>query len=190
MRRVRLALLSVVAAILLAGCGNTRTPSPDTGAIPSPAEFREVRYSSEGVSLRVPANWRVLKGSGTQLATVAIGDGQIAIWRYARTEPLPVTRSQLHAARTALVAQIERRDPTFELTSSRLVIKPSLRAVEIVGQATNQGMKRSVRSLHAYGRGHEVVLDAFAPPEDFARVDMQTFARVTRSLRLLRPEST
>jgi len=190
MRRVRPALLSVVAAVLLAGCGNTRTPPPDTGAIAPPTEFRPLKYSIEGIMLKVPANWRVIPGSGTQLATIAIGDAQIAIWRYERTEPLPVTRSQLHAVRQALVAQIERRDATFELTSSRLVIKPGLLAVEIVGQETNQGEKRSVRSLHAYGRGSEVVVDAFAPPKDFARVDMQTFAPVTRSLRLSRPEST
>ena len=47
-----------------------------------------------------------------------------------------------------------------------------------------------MRSLHAYGHGAEVVVDAFSPPEDFARVDMQTFAAVARSLRLSRPEST
>ena len=41
-----------------------------------------------------------------------------------------------------------------------------------------------MRSLHAYGHGDEVVLDAFAPPKDFARVDEQTFAPVARSLRL------
>ena len=44
-----------------------------------------------------------------------------------------------------------------------------------------------MRSLHAYGRGAEVVLDAFAPPKDFARVDEQTFAPVARSLRLRKP---
>ena len=94
------------------------------------------------------------------------------------------TRSQLHAARQALVAQVERRDPTFELTSSRLVMKRGLRGVELVGQGTNGGQRRAVRSLHAYADGHEVVLDAFAPPKDFARVDEQTFAPVARSLRL------
>jgi len=185
----RLALLSLV-AVLLAGCCNTRTPSPETGLIPAPDAFREVKYSNEGITLKVPANWRVLRGSGSQLATVAIGDGQIAIWRYARTEPLPATRSQLQAARTALIAQIERRDATFELRSSRLVIKPGLKAVEIVGEGTNQGERRIVRSLHAYNRGFEIVVDAFAPPKDFPRVDMQTFARVTRSLRLSPPEAT
>jgi hypothetical protein len=186
---VRPVLLSVLAAIVLAGCGNSRTPAPATGLIPAPKGFREVKYSVDGIRLRVPNNWRAFQEQGTHVATIAIGDGQIALWRYARTEPLPVTRSQLRAAREALVAQVQRRDPTFEITSTRLVMKPGLRGVEIVGQGTNQGQRRSVRSLHAYGHGLEVVLDAFAPPKDFARVDRETFGPVTRSLRLFEPVS-
>jgi hypothetical protein len=186
---VRLALLSIVAAVLLAGCGNSRTPAPDTGFIPAPKVFRDLKYPNAGVSLKVPAGWREVQGTDPQLTTVAIGDAQIAIWRYKRTEPLPETRSQLKAARDALVAWVETRDTTFELTSSRLIVKPGLRAVELVGQGTNHGERRSVRSLHAYGHGYEVVLDAFAPPKDFARVDEQTFAPVGRSLRLNAPKS-
>lgn len=184
---MRLALLSVVAAVVLGGCGNSRTPAPPTSLIPAPNTFRELTYPAAGVALKAPANWREVRGTDPQLATIAVGDAQIALWRYPRTEPLPETRSQLHAAREALVAQIESRDTTFQLTSSRLVIKPGLRAVEIVGQSTNQGQRRSVRSLHAYGRGAEVVVDAFAPPKDFPRVDEETFAPVARSLRLRKP---
>jgi hypothetical protein len=186
---VRPVLLTVATAILLAGCGNTRTPAPSTGVIPAPKGFREVKFAVDGISLHAPTNWRSVKGTGSQLATIAIGDGQIAIWRYARSEPLPETRPQLHAAREALVAQVKRRDPTFELTSSRLVTKRGLRAVELLGEGTNQGRRRAVRSLHAYGRGLEVVVDAFAPPKEFARVDDQTYAPVMRSLRLFRPGS-
>jgi len=185
---VRLALLSLVvaaAAVVLAGCGNDRTPPPDTGRIPPPAGFRDVKYPAEGVTLRAPSNWRQIQGTGDQLATIAIGDAQIAIWRYERSEPLPTNRAQLKAARQALVAQVQSRDPTFELTSSRLVLKPGTRAVELIGEGTNQGEKRSVRSLHVYGRGVEVVLDAFAPPRDFARVDEETFGPVSRSLKLI-----
>lgn len=186
---MRIALLAVLAAAPLAACGNSRTPPPDTGLIAGPRAFRDVKYPAAGISVRAPANWRVIEGTAPQVATIAIGDGLIAIWRYPRTDPLPVTRSQLHATRQALVAQVESRDPTFELTSSRLVLKRGLRAVELVGQGTNQGQRRSVRSLHAYGHGHEVVVDAFAPPKDFARVDEQTFGPVTRSLRLRAPKS-
>jgi nicotinamidase-related amidase len=68
-------------------------------------------------------------------------------------------------------------------------VKPGLRAVVLVGAATNQGQRRRMRSLHAYGRGAEVVVDAFAPPKVFKRVDKQTFGPVSRSLKLRTPRA-
>ena len=189
MPRTLLTLLAG-AAILLAGCGNDRTPVPELGLIPAPREFRDAGFEAQGVQFRAPTNWRVVDGEDPHLATVAIGDAQIGIWRYPRTEPLPETRAQLAAARQALVAQIESRDPTFKLTSTRLVVKPGFRGVEVVGSGTNLAngsIQRSMRSLHAYGHGAEVVMDAFAPPRDFARVDEQTFGPMARSLRLTAP---
>jgi len=179
------------AAVLLAGCGNARTPVPELGLIPAPKDFRDAPFKAQGVQFRAPTNWRIVTGDdATQLATIAIGDAQIGIWRYERTEPVPETRAQLGAARQALVAQIERRDPTFKLTSTRLVLKPGFRGVEVIGvgtNLTNGSIQRSLRSLHAFGHGMEVVMDAFAPPRDFARVDEQTFGPMARSLRLSAP---
>ena len=177
-------LVALAATAVLAGCGNDRTGPPDIGRIPAPAAFRDAKFAREGVFFRAPTNWRVAEGTPPQIATVASGDAQIAVWRYPRSEPLPQTPDQLAAARDALVAQVQSRDATFRLTSSRLVVKPGLLAVELVGSGTNQGLRRRMRSLHAYGEGAEVVVDAFAPPKDFPRVDEQTFARVVRSLRL------
>ena len=187
--RISIALAALAA--LLAGCGNDRTPVPDLSVVPAPKAFREAFFDEQGVRLRAPTNWRVVPGTAPQVATIAIGTAQISIWRYPRTEPLPQTRAQLNAARDALVAQIESRDPTFKLTSTRLVLKPGIRAVEVVGigtNLTNRSVQRSMRSLHAYGRGAEVVVDAFAPPKDFARIDEQTFGPVSRSLKLRAPK--
>lgn len=186
---MRHTLTAIAAAVVLAGCGNDQTSSPDIGGIPAPAAFRDAIFAEQGVVFRAPTNWRIVPGDAPQLATVAVGDAQIGVWRYPRSEPLPETRDQLKAARQALVAQIESRDPTFRLTSSRLVVKPGLRGVELVGSATNQGQRRLLRSLHAYGRGAEVVVDAFAPPKEFPRVDEQTFGPVARSLKLRKPRS-
>ncbi len=191
MRRTLLSLVAA-AAVLLAGCGNDRTPVPELGLIPAPKEFRATPYLADGVQFRSPTNWRVVKGEDTHLATVAVGDAQVGIFRYPRDEPLPETRAQLAAARQALVAQIESRDPTFKLTSTRLVIKPGFRGVEVVGvgtNLTNTSIQRSMRSLHAYGHGGEVVMDAFAPPSQFARVDEQAFGPMARSLRLSAPRA-
>ncbi|MGI9099530.1 MAG: lipoprotein [Solirubrobacteraceae bacterium] len=186
MRRI---LPAIVAAVVLAGCGNAQTPPPDIGRIPAPASFRDAIFAEQGVFFRAPTNWRIVPGDAPQVATVAVGNAQIGVWRYPRSEPLPETRDQLKAARQALVAQVRSRDPTFRLTSSRLVMKPGLRGVLLVGSATNQGQRRRVRSLHAYGRGAEVVVDAFAPPKMFPRVDKQTFAPVARSLKLRMPRT-
>ena len=187
LRNAIAAVCLVALAALLAGCGNERTPVPDLGTVPAPKAFREAFFDEQGIRFRAPTNWRVVPGEPPHVATVAIGTAQIGVWRYPRTEPLPETRAQLNAAREALVAQIERRDPTFKLTSTRLVVKPGIRAVEVVGigaNLTNPSVQRSMRSLHAYGRGAEVVMDAFAPPKEFARIDEQTFGPVTRSLKL------
>jgi hypothetical protein len=89
------------------------------------------------------------------------------------------------------VAQIKSRDPTFKVKSMRLIMKPGIRAVQVLGvgtNLTNSRARRSMRSVHAYGRGAEVVMDAFAPPDDFRRVDKQTFGPMTRSLKLRKPK--
>jgi hypothetical protein len=182
-------IAAAAAAVALAGCGNDRTDPPDIGRIPPPAAFRDARFARQGVSFRAPTNWRIIEGTAPEIATVAAGDAQIAVWRYPRSEPLPQTPDQLAAARDALVAQVRSRDATFRLASSRLVVKPGLLGVELVGSGTNQGLRRRMRSLHAYGQGAEVVVDAFAPPKLFSRADEQTFARVARSLKLAKPRS-
>ena len=190
-RARRIATVVVSLAALLAGCGNERTPVPDLGVVPAPKAFRDAFFDEQGVRFRAPTNWRVVPGEAPHVATVAIGTAQIGVWRYPRSEPLPQTRAQLNAAREALVAQIESRDATFNLTSTRLIMKPGIRAVEVIGTGanlTNPAAQRSMRSLHAYGHGAEVVVDAFAPPRDFVRIDDQTFGPVTRSLRLRAPK--
>ena len=189
MRRAAPAIAATAAiALVLGACGNDRTKPPNVGRIPAPTGFRDQTFIKEGLFFRAPRNWRVIDGDAQyQVATVVVGNAQIGVWRYPRSEPLPETRSQLAAARKALIEQVKRRDATFELASSRLVVKKGLNGVELVGTETNQGQKRMVRSLHAYGRKAEVVVDAFAPPADFQRVDDETFGPVTRSLKLGEP---
>jgi hypothetical protein len=44
-----------------------------------------------------------------------------------------------------------------------------------------------VRSTHLYAYGAELVVDAYAPPGEFARVDRRVFGPMLRSLRVQRP---
>jgi hypothetical protein len=182
-------LAAVALTAVLVACGNDKTPAPNVSAIPAPKGFRDAEYTKEGVRLRVPANWRIVPGETPQIATIAAGDGQIGVWRFPRKEPLPETPIQLNAARNALILQVQKRDPTFTVTSSRIVIKPRLKAVEIIGIGKNQGLQRSQRSLHAYAYGGEIVVDGFAPIKQFDRVDKQTLSKVTRSLKVSKPKS-
>jgi len=180
----------IVAAVVavLAGCGNDKTNAEDVGSIPAPKTFRDAVYTEDGVRFRVPDNWRIVPATAPQIATIAAGEGQIGVWRFPRKEPLPQTAIQLDAARQALIKQIEKRDPTFRLTSSRIVLKKGFKGVEVIGEGANQGQRRVSRSLHAYANDSEYVLDGFAPVKDFARVDKQTLARVARSLKLSKPK--
>jgi hypothetical protein len=182
-------LTALALAALLVACGNEKTPSPNVSAIPKPKGFRDAEYTKDGIRLRVPTNWRIVPGETPQIATIAAGDGQIGVWRFPRKEPLPETPIQLNAARNALILQVQKRDPTFTVTSSRIVIKPKLRAVEIIGIGTNQGLQRSQRSLHAYAYGGEIVIDGFAPIKQFDSVDKQTLSKVARSLKVSKPQS-
>jgi hypothetical protein len=44
-----------------------------------------------------------------------------------------------------------------------------------------------VRSTHLYAHGGELVVDAYAPPGEYAKVDRAVFGPLLRSLRLTRP---
>lgn len=185
MRRAVTILVATAAAALLGGCGNDPTQPPAIGRIAPPGEFEDSRFADAGIFLRTPERWRTAASDTRfQVATLSSGAAQIAIWRYPRSEPLPETRPQLRSARDELVKRVKLRDPEFAVDSTRLVVKPGIRAVEIIGVGTNEGERRKVRSLHAYGHDGEVVLDAFAPVDAFDRVDEQTFAPLQRSLRL------
>ena len=114
MRRVRLApLLSIVAAVLLAGCGDSRMPAPDTGLIPAPSAFRE-RGTRRG---RPPPGARELARRPGHRAAAHDGRDRrraVAVWRYKRTKPLPRDARAAERRAQALVAQVESRDKTFE----------------------------------------------------------------------------
>lgn len=186
MRRA-LALLSLAPAVLVAGCGNDRTEPPDLKR-PRPATaFVTARYPAAGVSFAVPKDWTVTPGRAPLLATFTAGRVTVAAWRYPRTEPLPRTPAELRAARDALVAAAKARDPSFTVTKAKGTRAAHHPAVVIVADETVAGQPRTVRSTHVYAAGGEVVIDAFAPPADYAKVEGPVFRRVVRTLRIAKP---
>ena len=179
------ALLGV--AIVLAGCGDARTPVPDVTTTAAPGQARPADFPKQGVRFEAPSLWRVVPGTAPLVATVVSGRATVAIWRYPRTERLPRTRAQLAAARTALLGAAKQRDPTFRATATRLERIGGAPAVVVRGSETIAGQPRLVRSTHVYAAAAEVVVDAYAPPALFASADRAVFAPLSASLRVGRP---
>jgi len=123
------------------------------------------------------------------VATVTSGRATVAVWRFPRTEPLPRTAGDLRRARRGLLGAARARDPSFHSREARRRRVGRHRAIEVTGSGTIEGQPRALRSLHIYAYGGEVVVDALAPPGDFARVDREVFRPLMRSLRLMRPRA-
>lgn len=184
---LRAPILGVLAAALLAaGCGSEPQPPPDVGTPGPPGPLTELDFAEQGVRLQVPSAWKLERGApdGPLLAKLTSGRATIAVWRYARTEPLPRTKNDLEATKDSLVAAVKTRDPEYAVTSTRILQGQTRRGVELIGTGKNSGFERRARSLHLFGDGAEVVLDQYATPEQFATVDGGVFRAVAQSLRV------
>jgi hypothetical protein len=136
------------------------------------------------VSFLAPKGWLISEGEGTQVYAISTGEATIAIYRYPRTEQTPRTRAQLEQAVELLVGAAKARDNTFtEIKRGRLKVDGHP-AVQLRGTETIVGRPRMVRSTHVYTKNSEVVVDAFAPEQDFRRVDAQVFRPLLKSLKI------
>jgi hypothetical protein len=179
-----LLLLCVGAA--LAGCGDSRTQPPDLSRPATPDGFDHAAYPAAGLRFNVPRDWRVIAGTSPQVVILQSGLATVAVWRYPRDGALPGTRGELKAALHSLLGQVGARDPTFVSQGAAVVEVAGHGAVQIRGLETIDGLRREVRSTHLYVNRSEVVVDAFAPPSMFLRIDTQVFHPLLRSLRIER----
>ena len=186
MRRVPALLL---AGLAVAGCGSSKDKAPDSGAIPTGGATVSVTYPQAGVRFRAPQGWRRETGKAPLVAAVQTGPATIALWRYPRSEQLPTTHTALQAAKQALVAQIKKRDPGFRVQRAKLLHVGPKRAVQVLGLGQINGNRRMIRSTHIYTEKAEFVVDAYAPPTVFARVDRGVFAGVLASLEISKPRA-
>lgn len=184
---MRLVPVLTAAALVLAGCGNERTPAPDVKTPGPPIGTTQARYPEHGIAFKAPGGWRLAPGSEPLVATVQTGQATIAVWRYPRTEPLPRSQTHLAAARDALIAAAQARDASFKPIKTAVTEVDGAPAVQVRATETIDGQPRTVRSTHVYKRGAEVVVDAYAPEKDFRRVDAQAFRPMLRSLRITAP---
>jgi hypothetical protein len=189
MRRLPALLLAACALVTASGCGNEPAPTPDTMTPAAPRGTEPVRYRGAGLALEAPVGWQARPGRAPLITAFTSGQGSVAILRYPRVEPLPRTRAELDAATDQLVAAATARDASFrELRRSRTRVDGA-RAIVLRGTERVGGQLREVRSTHIFSRRAEVVVDAFAPPAHFPRVDAQVFRPLLRSLELSRPRA-
>ncbi len=180
-------LAVVLACMAAAGCGNERAPVPDVRTPEAPRGERVDRYPEEGLSYTAPGNWTQLGPQGQRLGGIQSNRATLAIWRYARTEPLPAGEAELREVERLLVERVKRSAPTFTLRESVRRRRGGARAIELVGRQTANGVPHGVRSSHVFFAGHELVFDGFAPAADFDRVDATVFVPVLDSLELVEP---
>jgi hypothetical protein len=177
-----------LAAVAAAGCGNQRSEPPDTTTPAAAIGHTAAWFDKQGVRFDAPGGWHLQTETPPLVATVQSGSASIAVWRYRRTEALPRTRSALAQARDTLLAAAHARDPGFNEVKVAITKVRGRPAIQIRGTEIVSGEPRIVRSTHVYAFGAEVVVDAFAPANVFARVDRAVFGPLLRSLRVVKPK--
>jgi hypothetical protein len=185
-RRIGAVLLLTAPALALSGCGNARTQVPGLSGTNPPAGFRAVTYQAAELALRVPRNWALLTHPAPLIVTAASGQAVIAVWRYRRPGTYPTTDpAKLASAERRLVAAATARDPGLRVIRSGVTTLDGRGAIVLAELERINGRLRRVRSEHAYLRDAEVVLEEYAPPAWFRRIDHLVFSPVRRSLHLL-----
>jgi hypothetical protein len=180
-------LLLVALAALAAGCGNERQRAAQTPGAAPPSGKRTVELRRYGVTFVRPANWGMTDPQPPQIGAVTSGPVAVILWRYPREERLPVSSGELERARSALIAAARARDASLKVLRARVVRVDGVPGVELVATEKIGIARRQVRSTHLYAHGGELVVDAYAPPGEYAKVDRAVFGPLLRSLRLTRP---
>ena len=174
----------------VAACGRERIEPPDSVRPASPLGSGREAFPKDGLFLERPGNWPFRPGRPPLVASTSNGTATVALWRYERSEPLPREDEALETAQASLEAAVKARDATFALEGSKRIEVDGAPGIELRGTETIAGRKRRVRSTHVFAKEAEVVLDAYAAPEDFERVDREVFSPIVESLRIDPPEGT
>jgi hypothetical protein len=183
-RRRVATLIGLTAALGLTACGRERLDVPEGVRPLDPKGTVPADFPQAGVKFQAPGGWKLQAGKVPLLATSTSGTATVAVWRYQRSAPLPREDDALDRAEDRLVEAVKTRDPTFEADETTRVKVDGAPGIQVTGTATIEGERRRVRSTHVYAKGHELVIDAYATPEDFDRVDRSAFGPLLRSLKI------
>lgn len=189
MRKAALACLALAGPTAVAACGNEPSKPPEVTTPRAAFGWLDFDIPDQGVKLQRPSAWRITPGRPPLLATISSGLVTISVWRYPRNEPLPRTPAELTVAKDALVAAARARDPTLKVIKAKATRAAHRPAVVIVADETVAGQRRRVRSTHVYAASSEVVVDAFAPVDQYRRVEDPIIRVLVRSLQITAPRS-
>ena len=183
----RRVLVLIVAALAAAGCGRERLAVPDVEEPLISRGTQPLALPRAGLDVDVPEGWSVARGTAPLVVQTTSGSAAIAIWRYPRTEPLPEDDAQFDAAKAALLQAVKQRDETYKEVSTRRVEVDGEPALELVGDERIAGRERRVRSTHVFAHDAELVVDQYAPPKEFARLDTAVFRPFVQALEIAAP---
>lgn len=172
-------------ALLLAGCGNRPAAIPRLVSPAPPPGFHLTTYGAAGLRLAVPLSWTTTSVSPPQVTVLNSGEAVISLWRYRLPEALPTTPSRLERASRRLIAAALRREPEVRVLSATLGTVNGHPSVDLYANERIGAIRQRVRSIHVFTPTTEVVLEEYAPPSVFDRVDRQVFEPVRRSLIIL-----
>ena len=189
MRHVPVLTLLLATLASGAGCGRERLEPPDVERPAAPLGTAVDHFPEAGLIVQRPGNWPLVRGRSPLVASAASGTATVALWRYRRSEPLPREDAALDAAQKALEQAARARDGDFALDRARRVEVDGAPGIQLLGTEKVAGRERRVRSTHVYAKEAEFVVDAYAEPADFARVDKEVFRPLVRTLRIEPPTS-
>ena len=178
-----LAILLLLPALTLASCGNERTEAP-ASRVAGEDPVKRVKFPRYGVEVSVPTTASVQRTARPGVFRLSVGQPLVSMFAYRRREEIPRRRRDLRVARRRLVKEVERRDPDYELDSSRLTELDGAKAIELVGDQTISRGRLRTRSVHVYKRDAEYVIELLAPPAEFERTNREIFEPLLRSLKL------
>jgi hypothetical protein len=180
----RTALLLALCVSLLAACGAEPDKPPAVFKVKAPRGERIEEFPGAGMALTRPRNWRLRRRDAPGVFELVSGEAIIAGWAYPRDEPLPETDADLDAAKDRLLDAIEERDPEYEVGEAVLTDVAGAPAIEIEGEQVLSKRALRTRSVHVFDGETEYVIEAIAPPADYALVEEKVMTPLLDSLEL------
>jgi hypothetical protein len=174
--------LALVSLALLGGCGNSRTPVPNTSLPAAPQGLQTLRFTGAGVTFQAPRNWKIFSEAAPLVTVLSSGQAVVAVWRFPRTQALPTDPVLLSRAQALLISTARAHDPTLQVIRSKAIRVNGARALELDAFERIAGQPRRVRSTHVFAYGAELVLEEYAPASMFHAVDHSVFSPLKRSL--------